>query len=234
LSRKHTSCGQEVHTDSVGSKLPFPPSKNSYARTKGKDFCSRISVYRRSSRSAHTAIAAQRMPARSRRSASQPQVLRRCNASYDSCRLSCLRGTHLPSSRSELRKGAGVYVRAPMAVHLHKCLLLLLQVSVMNATCGADCTHSSHNAQTCCGVLLSELAHVRGLRLNIVNASTENDLGRTFANLGEQRADALIIGAMIHASIGPCRSISGTTISRTLPRTFSSDQPPWLTKCNID
>src|SRR5215467_4676694 len=35
-------------------------------------------------------------------------------------------------------------------------------------------------------------------------------------------------------SIGPCRSVSGTTISRTLPRIFSSDQSPWLMKCNID
>jgi hypothetical protein len=32
----------------------------------------------------------------------------------------------------------------------------------------------------------------------------------------------------------PCRSIAGNTISRTLPKTRSSDQPPSPTKCNSD
>ena len=39
---------------------------------------------------------------------------------------------------------------------------------------------------------------------------------------------------MIHASIGPCRSIAGNTISRTLANTFASDQPPSPTKCSSD
>jgi hypothetical protein len=39
---------------------------------------------------------------------------------------------------------------------------------------------------------------------------------------------------MIQASIGPCRSISGSTISRTLAKTASSDQCPSPTKCRSD
>jgi len=39
---------------------------------------------------------------------------------------------------------------------------------------------------------------------------------------------------MIHASIGPCRSIEGSTISRTLASTFSSDQDAIPTKCSND
>ena len=34
------------------------------------------------------------------------------------------------------------------------------------------------------------------------------------------------VSSMIHASIGPCRSIPGSTISRTFAKTCSSDQPP--------
>src|SRR5262245_58337381 len=37
-------------------------------------------------------------------------------------------------------------------------------------------------------------AHRVGLRLQVVNASTESDLGKAFAMLAEQRADALIVG----------------------------------------
>ena len=39
---------------------------------------------------------------------------------------------------------------------------------------------------------------------------------------------------MIHASIGPCRCICGSTSSRTLAKTFSSDQRPSPTKCSKD
>src|ERR1700716_313895 len=39
---------------------------------------------------------------------------------------------------------------------------------------------------------------------------------------------------MIHASIGPCCSIAGSTISRTLPNTFSSDQDAIPIKCSND
>jgi hypothetical protein len=39
---------------------------------------------------------------------------------------------------------------------------------------------------------------------------------------------------MIHASIGPCRSIAGSTISRTLANTLSSDQDATPTKCSND
>ena len=42
------------------------------------------------------------------------------------------------------------------------------------------------------------------------------------------------VSSMIQASIGPCRSIAGSTISRTLARTVSSDQRPSPTKCNSD
>ena len=37
---------------------------------------------------------------------------------------------------------------------------------------------------------------------------------------------------MIHASIGPRCSIAGSTISRTLANTFSSDHAAIPTKCN--
>ena len=43
-----------------------------------------------------------------------------------------------------------------------------------------------------------------------------------------------LVSSMIHASIGPCRSISGSTISRTLANTRSSDQSPSPTKCSSD
>lgn len=39
---------------------------------------------------------------------------------------------------------------------------------------------------------------------------------------------------MIHAEIAPCISIFGTTCSRTLDRTASSDQSPLPTKCSKD
>jgi hypothetical protein len=39
---------------------------------------------------------------------------------------------------------------------------------------------------------------------------------------------------MIHASIGPFFSIAGSTISRTLARTASSDQAALPTKCSSD
>jgi hypothetical protein len=39
---------------------------------------------------------------------------------------------------------------------------------------------------------------------------------------------------MIHASIGPWRSMSGSTRSRTLANTFSSDQAATPTKCSSD
>ena len=39
---------------------------------------------------------------------------------------------------------------------------------------------------------------------------------------------------MIHAWIGSCRSIEGSTISRTLANTFSSDQVATPTKCSND
>ena len=42
------------------------------------------------------------------------------------------------------------------------------------------------------------------------------------------------VSSMIHASIGPCFSIAGTTISRTLASTFSSDQVASPTKCSSD
>ena len=42
------------------------------------------------------------------------------------------------------------------------------------------------------------------------------------------------VSSMIQASTDPCRSIAGNTISRTLPKTRSSDQPPSPTKCNSD
>jgi hypothetical protein len=42
------------------------------------------------------------------------------------------------------------------------------------------------------------------------------------------------VSSIIHAWIGPCRSILGSTISRTLPSTISSDQRPSPTKCNSD
>jgi putative ABC transport system substrate-binding protein len=42
---------------------------------------------------------------------------------------------------------------------------------------------------------LTEIAaHKFGMRLHIVNASTESELGKAFASLAEQRAEALIIG----------------------------------------
>ena len=40
--------------------------------------------------------------------------------------------------------------------------------------------------------------------------------------------------SMIHASIGPCRSIEGSTIARTLASTFSSDQVATPTRCSKD
>src|SRR5947209_4658127 len=39
---------------------------------------------------------------------------------------------------------------------------------------------------------------------------------------------------MIHASIGPCRSIAGSTCSRTLASTRSSDHGASPTKCSSD
>jgi hypothetical protein len=42
------------------------------------------------------------------------------------------------------------------------------------------------------------------------------------------------VSSMIQASIGPCRSIAGTTICRTFVSTRSSDQRPSPTKCNSD
>jgi hypothetical protein len=39
---------------------------------------------------------------------------------------------------------------------------------------------------------------------------------------------------MIHASIGPWRSIAGRTISPTFANTFSFDQGDWPTKCSSD
>jgi hypothetical protein len=43
-----------------------------------------------------------------------------------------------------------------------------------------------------------------------------------------------LVSWMIQASIGPARSIARKTITRTLPNTRSSDQPPSPTKCNSD
>src|SRR6202035_2722876 len=40
------------------------------------------------------------------------------------------------------------------------------------------------------------------------------------------------VSSMIQASTGPWSSIAGNTISRTLAKTFSSDQLPSPTKCN--
>jgi hypothetical protein len=40
------------------------------------------------------------------------------------------------------------------------------------------------------------------------------------------------VSSTIHASIGPCRSIDGSIISRTLARTASSDHGPTPTKCS--
>jgi hypothetical protein len=42
------------------------------------------------------------------------------------------------------------------------------------------------------------------------------------------------VSSMIQASIGPCRSIAGSTISRTFASTFSSDQRPSPAKCSSD
>jgi len=39
---------------------------------------------------------------------------------------------------------------------------------------------------------------------------------------------------MIQASIGPWRSMAGSTIWRTLASTASSDHGPWPTKCKSD
>src|SRR5207253_11416379 len=43
-----------------------------------------------------------------------------------------------------------------------------------------------------------------------------------------------LVSSMIHASIGPWRSNSGSTSSRTFARTFSSDHPPSPIKCSSD
>ena len=43
-----------------------------------------------------------------------------------------------------------------------------------------------------------------------------------------------LVSSMIHASIGPCRCICGSTIWRTWANTFSSDQRPSPTKCSND
>jgi hypothetical protein len=42
------------------------------------------------------------------------------------------------------------------------------------------------------------------------------------------------VSSIIHASIRPCFSIAGSTISRTLANTFSSDQDPTPIKCSND
>jgi hypothetical protein len=42
------------------------------------------------------------------------------------------------------------------------------------------------------------------------------------------------VSSTIHAEIAPCISIFGTTCSRTLARTASSDQSPLPTKCKSD
>jgi hypothetical protein len=42
------------------------------------------------------------------------------------------------------------------------------------------------------------------------------------------------VSSMIHALIGSCRCIEGSTISRTLASTFSSDQDATPTKCSSD
>jgi hypothetical protein len=39
---------------------------------------------------------------------------------------------------------------------------------------------------------------------------------------------------MIQASIGPLRSIAGSTVSHTFASTFSSDHEAWPTKCSND
>jgi hypothetical protein len=43
-----------------------------------------------------------------------------------------------------------------------------------------------------------------------------------------------LVSSMIQASIGPCRSICGSTRSRTLPSTFASDHSPLARKCSSD
>src|SRR6476661_3318406 len=42
--------------------------------------------------------------------------------------------------------------------------------------------------------LTEAAAHKFGLRLHILNASTESELDKVFASVAEQRADALIVG----------------------------------------
>jgi hypothetical protein len=42
------------------------------------------------------------------------------------------------------------------------------------------------------------------------------------------------VSSMIQASIGPSRSIAGSTISHTLASTLSSDHEAWPTKCSND